>query len=89
VPLDTDIAAQEAPLNLIALDEALNLLSNENPRAANVVVHRYYLGLTVKETAEVLGVSARTVDTEWQLAKAWLRREIMRREGRSPGDTVG
>jgi len=85
VPLDTNIAAEEAPLDLIALDEALDRLSGENPRAANVVIHRYYLGLTVKETAEVLGVAARTVDTEWQLAKAWLRREIMRREG---SDTV-
>ena len=58
------------------------------PWAADVVKHRYYLGMTVKETADVLGVSPRTVDSEWQLAKAWLRREIMRTEGPLPTDPV-
>jgi RNA polymerase sigma factor (TIGR02999 family) len=78
VTLDHDIAAEEAPVDLIALDEALDRLAAENERAADVVKHRYFLGLTVNETAEVLAVSPRTVDSDWQLAKAWLRREISR-----------
>lgn len=84
VTLEHDVAAAEAPLDLIALDEALDRLARENERAAEVVKHRYFLGLTVNETAEVLTVSPRTVDSDWQLAKAWLRREITRIE---PGDS--
>lgn len=63
-------------VDLIALDEALSRLARKDRRKALVVSHRYFLGLTVPETAELLGVSPRTVDSEWRLARAWLMREL-------------
>lgn len=76
IPLQDDLAASERPFDLLALDEALERLAEIRPRNAEVVYYRYFLGLTVAETAEILGVSPRTVDTDWQLAKSWLRREM-------------
>ena len=76
VTLDDDVAGPERPFDLIALDAALERLAKNRPRAAEVVSYRFFLGLTVKDTAELLGVSAKTVDNDWALAKAWLRREI-------------
>ncbi len=64
------------PVDLIALDEALSRLARKNPRKALVVNYRYFLGLTVPETAKLLKVSPRTVDSDWQVARARLRREI-------------
>ena len=77
VPLDEDLASVEpAHVDLVALDEALVRLAERDPRKAEVIKHRFFLGLTVPETAECLGVSARTVDDDWALARAWLRREM-------------
>jgi RNA polymerase sigma-70 factor (ECF subfamily) len=61
---------------LIALDEALKTLAVKDPRKCRIVELRYFGGLSIEETAEVLGVSATTVRREWTMAKAWLRREI-------------
>ena len=80
VTLDEGIATTEPSVDLIALDEALERLSRSDPRAAEVVKLRYFLGLTVEETADVLEVSPRTVDDDWQYAKAWLRKEMSARE---------
>ena len=66
------------PVDLIALDEALELLAKKDPRKALVVSYRYSLGLTVSETAQLLKFSPRTVDSDWQVARARLRREISR-----------
>ncbi len=66
------------PVDLIALDEALSRLARKDPRKALVVSYRYFLGLTVPETAKLLKVSPRTVDSDWQAARARLRREISR-----------
>lgn len=80
VPLDeiqalmTDSAADE----LIAMDEALDRLSAANPRAGQVVERRFFGGLTLEETALTLGVSLKTVQRDWLLARAWLRKEIDR-----------
>ncbi|MEM1176866.1 MAG: sigma-70 family RNA polymerase sigma factor [Acidobacteriota bacterium] len=63
-------------VNLIALDEALTRLQDLDPRQARIVEMRYFAGLKIEETAEVLGVSARTVKREWQMARAWLKREL-------------
>ena len=52
------------------------LIMQFHTRPAEVVKFRYFLGLTVKETADLLEVSPRTVDTDWKLAKAWLLREM-------------
>ncbi len=78
VTLDDDLPDAQRPAELIALDEAVDRFTTEYPRPASVVKLRYYLGLTVKEVAEVMGIAPRTVDADWHLAKAWLRREIGR-----------
>ena len=62
--------------DLLAVDEALDRLAALRPRAARVVGYRFYLGLSGKETADLLGVSTRTVEADWRFASAWLRREI-------------
>jgi len=62
--------------DLIAIDEALGRLGNYDPDQQRIVELRFFAGLTVEETAHVLGRSARTVKREWQLAKAWLFREL-------------
>ncbi|MEO1084916.1 MAG: sigma-70 family RNA polymerase sigma factor [Acidobacteriota bacterium] len=63
-------------VNLIALDEALTRLQGLDPRQARIIELRYFAGLKIEETAEVLGVSSRTVKREWQMARAWLKREL-------------
>ena len=67
---------RELPVDLVALDNALVKLNEFDSRKHQVVELRYFGGLTVDETAEVLKVSAVTVMRDWGLAKAWLRREI-------------
>jgi RNA polymerase sigma factor (TIGR02999 family) len=62
--------------DLLALDEALNKLACEDHAAAELVKLRYFAGLTVKQAAEILGVSARKADFVWAYARAWLRQEI-------------
>ena len=69
-------AAAVRPEELIARDEALERLSALDPRAAEIVELRYFAGLSVEETAAVLGVSAPTVKRSWRTARAWLLREI-------------
>jgi len=64
------------PAQLLALDEALTRLAEVDSRKSSVVEMRFFGGLTVKETAEVLKVSADTVMREWGLARAWLMREM-------------
>lgn len=61
---------------ILAIDEALERLAGRDPRKAEVVNLRYFAGLTVDETAEALGVSSRTVDNEWRLARTWLFAEL-------------
>ena len=63
-------------IDLIVLDEALNKLALKDEQEARIVELRYFSGLTVEETAEVLGVSTMTVKRDWNVAKAWLRREM-------------
>ena len=69
-------AAPERDLNLLALDDALNRLGTLDPDKCRLVELRFFSGLSVGETAEVMGVSSRTIDRQWQTAKAWLHREI-------------
>lgn len=63
-------------IDLIVLDEALNKLALKDEQEARIVELRYFSGLTIEETAEVLGVSTMTVKRDWNVAKAWLRREL-------------
>jgi RNA polymerase sigma factor (TIGR02999 family) len=59
-------------MDWIALDEALSALEAHDPRLAQIVMLRYFAGLTVEKTAEVVGLSSRQVKREWNLARAWL-----------------
>jgi RNA polymerase sigma factor (TIGR02999 family) len=68
----------ERDLDLIAVDEALTKLIALDPHQGRVVELRFFGGLNVEETAEVLGVSSRTVKRDWQVAKSWIRRELRR-----------
>jgi RNA polymerase sigma factor (TIGR02999 family) len=73
---DAAVAAQERAAEFVALDEALNKLSEIDTRKSRIVELRFFGGLTVEETAEVLKLSAITVKREWRSARAWLLREI-------------
>ncbi len=77
VPLeDVFVPSAEPNVNLINLDEALKRLHEFDARKCQIVELRYFGGLTVAETAEVLRVSNITVMRDWSMAKAWLHREI-------------
>src|SRR5262249_13979115 len=70
------IAAPENSDDLLAVDEALNRLAEQDPPAAELVKLRYFAGLTIPQAAEILGISARKADFLWSFARAWLRREL-------------
>jgi RNA polymerase sigma-70 factor (ECF subfamily) len=76
VPLGAEPAAPLPRVDVVALDDALQALSALEPRPAQVVELRFFGGFTVEETAEALGVSARTVINDWNTARAWLYREL-------------
>ena len=61
---------------MVALDDALKSLAEIDPRKSQIVELRFFGGLSIEETAEVLQISPGTVMRDWTLAKAWLRREI-------------
>lgn len=65
-------------LDIVALDECLTALAELDPQQAKVVELRFFAGLSIEETAEVLGVSDSTVKREWRVARAWLLREMQR-----------
>jgi RNA polymerase sigma factor (TIGR02999 family) len=80
LPLDEALAiAEESHVDLLALDEALDRLAAFDAQQARVVELRFFSGLSVEEAAAALGVSPRTVKSDWALARAWLRREIGRK----------
>jgi RNA polymerase sigma-70 factor, ECF subfamily len=74
----------ERDADLVALDAALAALADVDPRKSQVVELRYFGGLNVEETAEVLSVSVETVARDWRLAKLWLLRELERTEPNRP-----
>ena len=77
VPLDeVEVAAPAPGFDLVALHDALDALAREDGRKSQVVELRFFGGLTVQETAEVLGISPETVMRDWAFAKAWLLREL-------------
>lgn len=77
VSLDDDQAAVDAyAAELVDLDDALSRLAERSARHARVVELRYFAGLSVDQTAEVLGVSPRTVKSDWAMARAWLFSEL-------------
>jgi RNA polymerase sigma-70 factor, ECF subfamily len=77
ITLDAEMALTEAHMeNLIFLDSCLERLATLDTRQAQIVELRFYSGLSVEETAEVLGISTATVKREWAMARAWLLREM-------------
>ena len=77
--LDDAIAPpQEKDLDLVALDDALQALARTDPQQSRIVELRYFGGLTIEETAEVLDISAATIKRDWVMAKAFLKREMLR-----------
>jgi RNA polymerase sigma factor (TIGR02999 family) len=76
VALVTEARSEE----LLALDDALETLAEQDPRKSRIVELRYFGGLTVEETAEFLKLSLRTVEREWTMAKAWLYRALNEEE---------
>jgi RNA polymerase sigma factor (TIGR02999 family) len=78
---ETVVVAPEPSLDLVALDDALKALARVDARKAQVVEMRFFGGLSVEESAEVLEVSPVTVMRDWRAAKAWLHREVTRGGG--------
>jgi len=70
------LIAEPTEEHLIDLDDALGQLADVYPRAVRVVECRFFAGLTVEETCDVLGIAPRTVKRDWSLARAWLQREL-------------
>ena len=78
--LDEAIATpQERDLDLVALDDALTALAEIDPQQSRIIELRFFGGLTIEETAEVLNISPATVKRDWNMAKAWLYGEISNR----------
>lgn len=77
VSLDQAVSiSSKKDLDIVALDEALGRLEEIDPQQSRIVELRFFSGLSVEETAAVLGISAATVKRDWSVAKAWLHREI-------------
>jgi RNA polymerase sigma factor (TIGR02999 family) len=77
VTIDPEMtASQPRDLGVVALDDALNRLAAIDPQQGRIVELRFFGGLTVEETADVVGISPRTVKREWRMARAWLEREL-------------
>jgi RNA polymerase sigma factor (TIGR02999 family) len=72
------VAAKEKGVDLIALDKALDRLAARDEQQARVVELRYFSGLSLEETAEALHISRATVARDWETARAWLHRELMK-----------
>jgi len=86
VPIDEALVfAPEQSQELVKLDEALERLTQLDPRQGKIVELRFFGGLTVEQTAELLGISPKTVKRDWSMAKAWLHGELKA----SHGDTAG
>ena len=73
---DATVAIKGQDLDVVALDEALECLAQIDEQQSRVVELRFFSGLTVEETAEVMGISKATVKRDWSMAKAWLHREL-------------
>lgn len=79
VPLHEGVALfRDRQTDIVALDDALHTLADIDPRKSRVVEMRFFGGLSIKEAAQVLDVSAETVLRDWRLAKVWLLRELSR-----------
>jgi RNA polymerase sigma factor (TIGR02999 family) len=74
------------PLEVLAVHEALERLAAKSPRKAELVKLRYFLGCTMAEAAEILGIAQATAEEDWTYAKAWLRRQFRQGEEKNTSD---
>jgi RNA polymerase sigma factor (TIGR02999 family) len=74
--IDADLAVDTSGDDLFNVDEALSRLAQEDPRAARLVELRFFLGMTLEEAADHLGLQVRTAYRDWAYARAWLRRAL-------------
>jgi len=80
------VFSSEQSSDLLEVDTALHRLAERDPRQGKIVELRFFGGLTVEETAAVLGISAKTVKRDWSVAKAWLHGELKRSHGNVVGE---
>lgn len=78
------VVSEERTSEMVALDDALKTLASIDPRKSRIVELRFFGGLSVEETAEVLKVAPITIMRDWNLAKAWLHRELSKTESEKP-----
>jgi RNA polymerase sigma factor (TIGR02999 family) len=83
---DLPVAAPGDPLEVLAIHEALERLAAKSPRKAELVKLRYFLGCTMAETAQILGIALKTAEEDWTYARAWLRRQWLRDEQKNTPD---
>jgi RNA polymerase sigma factor (TIGR02999 family) len=76
-----DVPQKQQGMDVVALDDALNALAQRDEQQVKIVELRYFGGLTLEETAEVLRISPATVKRDWNVARAWLAREMQRGSG--------
>ena len=76
------VFTKKTEVDLLSLDEALTRLGKMDKKQEQIVELRYFSGLTIEETAEVLGVSPATIKRDWRMTKAWLHRELSGENGR-------
>ena len=72
------LAPEMPPEQLLAIDEALEMLTKEDPAAASLVKYRYFVGMSMSEAAATMGIPLRSAERLWTYARAWLRREVGR-----------
>jgi len=82
ITLDDNLVIESRrDVDLLALEDALTKLTKLDPRQAQMVELRFFGGLSIAEVAKVMGISKRSVEREWTMVRAWLRRELSRTEG--------
>ncbi len=81
---DLPVAAARDPLEVLNVHEALDRLAQKSPRKAELVKLRYFMGCTMAEAAQILGIAPSTAEEDWTYAKAWLRRQLGREDEKRP-----
>jgi RNA polymerase sigma factor (TIGR02999 family) len=81
---DLPVAASRDPLETLTIHEVLDQLAQKSPRKAELVKLRYFLGCTIPEAAQVLGIAPSTAEEDWTYAKAWLRRQLGHEDEKRP-----
>lgn len=89
VELDRVESSGDSRVDLLMLSDAIDLLEAHDSRKASVVKLRYFVGFTIRETADALGISTATVDNDWAYAKSWLKLRLQEREAEAIEDWTG